>query len=58
MAIRHPQGGAPPYKETRTFRIKGFPFSLVYRTTAMELLVVAIASHSKKPNYGAARVDD
>lgn len=51
MAMRHPQGGAPSYKETRAFRIKGFPFSLVYRASAQEVLVVAIAPHSKKPGY-------
>ena len=55
MALRHPQGGAPSYKETRTFRVKGFPFSLVYRASQHEVLVVAIAPHSKKPNYWAAR---
>ena len=57
MAMLHPQGGAPSYKETRTFRVNGFPFSLVYRATELEVLVVAIAPHSKKPNYWAARVD-
>ncbi len=57
MAVRHPNGGAPSYKETRTFRVKGFPFSLVYRTSEREVLVVAIAPHSKKPNYWASRGD-
>ena len=57
MAKRHPQGGAPSFKGTRTFRIKGFPFSLVYRASEQEVLIVAIAPHSKKPNYWAARVD-
>jgi len=57
MALRHPHGGAPSYKETRAFRVKGFPFSLVYRKSEHEVLVVAIAPHSKKPNYWASRVD-
>ena len=57
MALRHPHGGAPSYEETRVFRVKGFPFSLVYRTSEHEVLVVAIAPHSKKPNYWASRVD-
>ena len=57
MALRHPQGGAPSYKETRACRIKGFPFSLVYRASARDVLVVAIAPHSKKPHYWAARLD-
>ena len=57
MAVRHPHGGAPSYKETRAFRVKGFPFSLVYRASEHEVLVIAIAPHSKKPNYWASRVD-
>ena len=56
MAMRHPQGGAPSYKETRAFRVKGFPFSLVYRAAPDEILIVAIAPHSKKPLYWVARV--
>ena len=56
MAMRHPQGGAPSYKETRAFRVKGFPFSLVYRASPDEILIVAIAPHSKKPQYWASRV--
>jgi toxin ParE1/3/4 len=57
MAMRHPHGGAPAYKETRAFRIKGFPFSLVYRASQYEVLVVAVAPHRKQPNYWASRVD-
>jgi toxin ParE1/3/4 len=57
MAARHPQGGAPSYTATRTFRVKGFPFSLVYRASEKEVLVVAIAPHGKKPGYWASRVD-
>ena len=57
MALRHPHGGAPSYKEARAFRVKGFPFSLVYRATETEVLVIAIAPHRKKPNYWASRVD-
>ena len=57
MAMRHPQGGAPSYKETRVFRVKGFPFSLVYRASEHEVLVVAIAPHSKKPNYWGSRIE-
>ena len=56
MAARHSQGGAPAFKETRTYRIKGFSFSLVYRASAQEVLVVAIAPHAKRPNYWAARI--
>lgn len=56
MALAHPLGGAPSYKVTRSFLIKGFPFSLVYRAADSEVLVVAVAPHRKRPHYWAARV--
>lgn len=56
-AAAHPHGGAPSHKQTRSFLVKGFPFSVVYRVTARELLVIAIAPHRKRPNYWASRVE-
>lgn len=56
MALRHPLGGAPSYKETRAFKVKDFPFLLVYRPSPAEVLVVAIAATSRQENYWAARV--
>ena len=32
-AATHPLGGAPSHKETRSALIKGFPFSVVYRSS-------------------------
>lgn len=58
MAKHYPQGGARSFSNTRTFRIQGFPFSMMYRATTEEILGVAIAPHSKKPNYWATRVND
>ena len=53
----HPLGGAPSYRETRSALVKGFPFSVVYRHSANELLVVAIAPHRKRPYYSASRLE-
>lgn len=36
--------------------VKGFPFSVVYRASELELLVVAIAPHRKRPYYWASRI--
>ncbi len=47
----HPSGGAPSPQGTRSMLLKGFPFSLVYRSSATELLIVAIAPHRRKPGY-------
>jgi len=55
MALRHPHGEAPSYKGARAFPVNGFPFSLVYRTSAHEVLIVAIAPHSKKKQTNGPR---
>ena len=52
----HPSGGAPSAHGTRSVLLKGFPFSLVYRPSATELLVVAIAPHRRRPGYWLDRV--
>ena len=54
-AATHPLGGAPSHKQTRSMVVRGFPFSVVYRTRPDELLVVAIAAHRKRPNYWTER---
>jgi toxin ParE1/3/4 len=56
-AATHPLGGAPSFKETRSVLVKGFPFSVVYRPSEYELLVVAIAPHRKRPQYWASRIE-
>jgi len=48
-AATHPLGGTPSFKETRSALVKDFPFSVVYRPSAHEVLVVAIAPSSKAP---------
>ena len=55
-AVHHPHGGAPSFGETRTMLVKGFPFSVVYRASDDEILVVAIAPHRKRPYYWQTRV--
>ena len=54
---RHPVGGAPSAKGTRSVLVKGFPFSIIYRATDTELLVVAIAPHKRRPEYWLPRVE-
>lgn len=56
-AATHPFGGAPSFKETRSILVKGFPFSVVYRPSQQELLVVAIAPHRKRPQYWSSRIE-
>ena len=56
-ATHHPLGGAPSFNETRSILVKGFPFNVVYRASAREVLVVAIAPHRKRPEYWASRIE-
>lgn len=37
--------------------VKGFPFSVVYRASEKDLLVVAVAPHRKRPHYWVPRVE-
>lgn len=57
-ASRHPLGGAPSFKGTRSMLVRGFPFSIVYRASESELLVVAIAPHRQRPGYWLKRIGD
>jgi plasmid stabilization system protein ParE len=57
LAIRHPLAGALCYKETRAFQVKDFPFLLIYRPSAAEILVVALAPTSREEHYWAPRVE-
>lgn len=56
-AAAHPLGGAPSFKETRSMLVKGFPFSVIYRASDREVLVVAVAPHRKRPQYWASRIE-
>ena len=56
LAAHHPLGGAPSRNETRTMRVKGFPFNVVYRPSVTEILIVAIAPHRKRPFYWQSRI--
>lgn len=57
MALRHPRGGAPSFGETRAYKVKGFPFLLIYRASHTEVLVVALAPTSREEGYWLSRVD-
>lgn len=55
-AVMHPLGGSPHTHGTRAVLIKTFPFSVIYRASASELLIVAIAAHRTRPGYWTSRV--
>jgi plasmid stabilization system protein ParE len=53
--LTEPAIGTPATQGTRKVRIKGFPFSIVYRRTGAELLSVAIAADRRRPNCWLGR---
>jgi plasmid stabilization system protein ParE len=51
-----PNGGAPGPAGTRRTKVKGFPFTVVYRDEAEEVVVFAIAPDRQQPGYWMVRV--
>jgi plasmid stabilization system protein ParE len=55
VASAHPRLGSPWKLRTRRVFSKGFPFSVVYRIEASELVVFAIAHFKRRPTYWRGR---
>lgn len=51
LASAHPKLGSPWKLRTRRVFAKGFPFSVVYRIEATELVVFAVAHFKRRPTY-------
>jgi hypothetical protein len=54
-SLRLPQIGAPYRYGTRRVFPKNFPFSIVYRDLAAEILILTIAPFPRKPAYWQSR---
>lgn len=52
---RFPGAGAPGPAGTRKTKVKGFPFTIVYREAAGEIVVFAIAPDRQQPGYWLPR---
>ena len=46
-----PRIGSPSHAGTRTWPIKDFPYTLVYRVLGDALTVIAVAHQSREPGY-------
>lgn len=55
-AVAHPERGAPRSKNTRRWLVKGFPFGVIYRASAEEVLIVAVAHERRRPERWMQRV--
>ena len=51
-----PEHGSPHLMGTRRVVLRRFPFSLVYFLEPNDVLVVAVAHHSRRPGYWRDRV--
>lgn len=51
----HPYLAASPQMPWRIWPIPHFPYSLVYRIAGQELIVVAVAHHSRRYGYWKSR---
>ena len=51
----HPAMGTPSRGDTRRIVVHHYPYSVVYRADSETLRVLAIANHSRRPGYWAAR---
>lgn len=52
---RFPTGGAPGPASTRRSKVRGFPFTIVYRDEPNEIVVFAIAPDRQQPGYWLPR---
>jgi toxin ParE1/3/4 len=52
----HPQLGAPRRRDSRKWRVARFPYSVVYREAANQIIIVAIAHAKRREDYWAARI--
>lgn len=57
-ALAFPHAGSSAAGNTRRVLLQGFPFSIVYREVASGIVIFALAHQSRRPDYGAARVQD
>lgn len=50
-----PSLGRPSYPGVRTWHLKDFPYTLVYRVSGDVIVVLAVAHQSRAPGYWAGR---
>ena len=54
--LAFPLSGSPAVASTRRVLLHGFPFALFYLSEGNDLVVIAVAHTSRKPNYWGCRV--
>lgn len=52
----NPEAGSPASGELRRWRVRRFPFTVIYREEADRIYVLALAHHRQRPGYWRHRV--
>jgi toxin ParE1/3/4 len=52
---QNPTAGEPEEAGCRRLRVKGFPFAIVFRDEALEIVVYAVRPDAREPGYWLAR---
>lgn len=52
----HPEIGPALTKRIRKFRLRTFPYNVIYAAEGEETVIIAVAPHSRRPNYWRARL--
>jgi plasmid stabilization system protein ParE len=58
LILQFPSGGAPGPATTRKTKVRGFPFTIVYREEDAQVVVFAIAPDRQQPGYWLPRASD
>jgi toxin ParE1/3/4 len=53
--LQFPARGSPTDHAARQLPLHDFPFSLAYRAKRTEIIIIAVAHHSRRPSYWAGR---
>lgn len=54
--IQFPNSGRPGIRGTRSWKISGFPYSIVYVIRGEILFIVAVAHHRRRAGYWQSRL--
>lgn len=57
-ALAFPFSGSPASKNSRRVFVRDFPFAVVYRPEPDGILIIAVAHHSRRPEYWHLRVQE
>lgn len=56
FVIEHPRSGKPLSERVRKFPLRTFRYNLIYVIDELEIVVVAVAHHRRRPGYWHGRL--